>query len=206
MPTLVSESAKVERKLWTANEFLDWLQPGVHADPINGRKFMHSAVNSRHAKLLNFLDRFLGMYLETSGIGGNLFREVVAVRLTSRNVFLPDLSWFSPAQSARLLLAHASFAPAWVAEALSPRTAARDIGPKFAAYERNGSNEYWILDPETLAHRFYAREDDLFVEFAQCEEMIRSREIAGFYVRRQWLDPAALPKVSDCLGEIMANQ
>jgi Uma2 family endonuclease len=206
MPTLVSENVDIERKLWTAEEFLDWLQPKVHADLINGRKFMHSPVNVRHARLLNFLDRLLASYLEASGIGGELHREGVAVRLSPRNVFLPDLSWFSPAQSERLLPTHAPFAPAWVAEALSPRTAARDIGPKFAAYEQHGSNEYWVLDPQTLAHRFYAREGDFLVEFARGEERIRSREIAGFFVRRPWLDPEALPKVGACLAEIMAQR
>jgi Uma2 family endonuclease len=206
MPTLVSENAALQRKLWTADEFLDWLQPKVHADLVNGRKFMHSPVNLRHAKLLNFLDRLLAGYLEVSGVGGELFRELIAVRLSSRNAFMPDLSWFSPAQVVRLEPTHAPFAPAWVAEALSPRSAARDVGPKFAAYEQHGSNEYWVLDPQTLAHRFYAREGDFLVEFAKDEEVIRSREIAGFYVRRQWLEPASLPKVAGCLAEILAQR
>jgi Uma2 family endonuclease len=206
MPTLVSQSIDVERKLWTAEEFLDWLQPKVFSDLIDGRKCMHSPVNFRHANLLNFVSRLLSNYIEKSGIGGALYQEVVAVRLSSRHVFLPDLSWFSPAQVVRLQPTHAPFAPAWVAEALSPRTAARDIGPKFAAYEEHGTNEYWVLDPQTLAHRFYAREGDFLVEFARGEELIRSREIAGFFVRRAWLNPDALPKVGDCLAEIIATR
>jgi hypothetical protein len=36
MPTLVSESKTIRRELWTADDFLDWLQPGVHADLIEG--------------------------------------------------------------------------------------------------------------------------------------------------------------------------
>ena len=128
------------------------------------------------------------------------------MRLSSRNAFLPDLFWLSPAQATRLQPTYAPLAPAWVAEALSPQTAARDIGPKFAAYEQHGSNEYWILDPQTLAHRFYAREAEVLVEFARGEELIQSRELPGFYVRRAWLDPAALPKVADCLKEIMARR
>ncbi len=205
MPTLVSQSATAERKLFTADEFLDWLQPKVQADLIGGRKFMHSPVNFRHARLLNFLHLLLANYLEASGVGGEIYQEVVAVRLSPRDVFLPDLSWFSPEQSTRLEPAYAPFAPAWVAEALSPRTAARDTGLKFAAYEQHGCREYWILDPQTLAHRFYARQGEFLVEFAAGEEVIHSPEIAGFFVRRSWLDPAALPKVSACLAEIVAQ-
>jgi hypothetical protein len=74
----------------------------------------------------------------------------VAVRLSSRNVFLPDLSYFTAEQVARLEATHAPFAPALVVEALSPTTAARTadraVGPKFAAYEEHGVEEYWILD------------------------------------------------------------
>ena len=65
MPTLVSISDKVERELWTAEEFLEWLQPGKHADLIAGEKFMHSPVNLKHADLANFVDR-----LQVSGSNG----------------------------------------------------------------------------------------------------------------------------------------
>ncbi len=191
--------------MWTDEEFLDWLQPGVHADLIGGKRFMHSPVSLPHADLLNFLDRLLGFYLDASGIGGKLHREEVAVRLSVRDVFLPDLSWFTPAQAALLPTTHVPFAPVWVAEALSRRTASRDIGLKFAAYERHGVQEYWILDPTTLAHRFYAREGDFLAEFAQGEEIIRSRTISGFFVRRSWLNPNAPVSLPACLAEILAH-
>ena len=202
MPTVVSTAQHSERRLWTAKEFLDWLQPGVHADLIDGERFMHSPVNLRHARLLNFLDRLLAGYLERRQLG-ELFREVVAVRLSSRNVFLPDLAYFTNEQVARLTPTHAPFAPTLVVEALSPWTDERDTGPKFAAYEEHGVQEYWILDPETLAHRFYRREGELLVEFAAGEPVIRAQSLPGFWVRRAWLDPAALPAVGRCLEEIL---
>jgi Uma2 family endonuclease len=205
MPTLVSPRAHVERKLWTDEEFLEWLQPGVHADLIAGKRYTHSPASLRHAFLLNFLDRLLAGYLEASGIGGELLKETVAVRLSPRDVFLPDLSWFSPAQVALLPGTHAPFAPIWVAEALSKRTANRDTGLKFAAYEQHGVQEYWILDPATLAHRFYVERCGFLTEFAQGEEIIRSRTISGFFVRRSWLNPDALLPVRDCLAEILAH-
>lgn len=202
MATLVSESAQVERQLWTDADFLQWLQPGVHADLIGGEKFMHSPVAFIHADLLNFVDHLLRAHLERAGSGGRLYREVVAVRLSTRNVFLPDLSWFSEAQAPRLGETHASFAPLWVCEALSPRTADRDVGPKFAAYEEHGVREYWVLDPQTAAHRFYALEGEVLTEFAQGEEWIASREINGFRVRRDWLNARPHPPVAECLRAI----
>ena len=135
LPTRTAPLPPVPR-LWTADQFLDWLEPGLYADLIDGEKFMHSAVNLRHADLFNFLDCLMRCYVEERGLG-KLYREVVAVRLSSRNVFLPDLAFFTNEQVPRLLDTHAPFAPAFVLEALSPRTSDRDLGPKFAAYDLN---------------------------------------------------------------------
>lgn len=194
----------LERQLWTAEDFLEWLEPGIHADLIDGEKFMHSPVNLRHAKLLNFLDHLLRSYIERKKLG-ELYREVVAVRLSSRNAFLPDLAFFTNEQAARLHPTHAPFAPTLVVEALSPHTADRDVGPKFAAYEEHGVQEYWILDPQTLAHRFYRREGELLVEFAHGEEIIRAQTINGFWMKRSWLNPEALPETAPCLDEILRH-
>jgi Uma2 family endonuclease len=200
VPTLVSFD-KIDKELWTAEEFLDWLEPGVHADLIAGEKFLHSPVNLRHADLLNFVDRLLASFIETKQLG-RLYREVVAVKLSPRDVFLPDLAFFTNDQAQHLGATHIPFAPTLVIEALSPWSADRDTGPKFAAYERHGVREYWVLDPDHLMHRFYRREGELLVEFASGENVIRSQSVPGFWLQRSWLNPAALPPVSQCLRDI----
>jgi Uma2 family endonuclease len=205
MPTKVSVAADLEREILTAEDFLDWLIPGKQADLIDGEINMHSPVSIRHADLLNFVDFLLRSYVEERGLG-RLYREVVAVRLSSRNVFLPDLAFY---RTERLHLLRESAivgAPDLVVEVLSPRTADRDVGVKFAEYEQHGVDEYWILDPETLAHRFYAREGELLVEFAYQEESIGSKTIEGLTVERSWLDPTALPKVTDCLDAMRSEK
>lgn len=205
MPTTVPIAATQEARLWTAEEFLESLEPGMHADLIGGDKFMHSPVNLRHADLLNFLDRLLAGYIETKKFG-RLYREVVAVRLSLRNVFLPDLAYFTPDQVARLQRTYAPFAPTFVVEALSPWTGDRDLGPKFAEYEEHGVQEYWVLDPEALVHRFFRREGDRLAEFAHGDEVIVAQSIPGFWVRRAWLNPDKLPEVAPCLAEVLAGR
>jgi Uma2 family endonuclease len=202
---MVSIDNRIERPLWTAEEFLDWLEPGIHADLIDGERFMHSPVNLRHADLLNFVHVLLALFIERKKLG-RLYREVVAVRLSSRNVFLPDLSFFTVEQSGRLCATHAPFAPALVVEALSPYSADRDVGPKFAAYEEHGVREYWVLDPQTLAHRFYRREGEILTEFARGAEIIRAETIDGFWMKRSWLNPEALPEVAGSLEEILSGE
>ena len=83
---------------------------------------------------------------------------------------------------------------------LSPRTAHRDVGVKFVEYEEHGGQEYWVLDPETLAHRFYARRGEVLTEFAAGERVIRSTVLPGLPLCRGWLTPDQPPKVEDCLA------
>jgi len=191
--------------LLSSEQFLDWLEPGVFADLIGGQISMHSPVNLRHATLVNFLDHLLHSYIEETDLGGVLHRESVAVRLSARETFMPDLGYFTARQAERLGESHAAFAPMFVAEALSPSTAKNDQGPKFASYELHEVQEYWILDPQKLQHRFYRRAGDMLEEFATSGDKIASTSIQGFWVKRAWLDPEKTPKVTACLKEIMRS-
>ncbi len=193
------------RRLLTSEEFLDWLEPGIRADLLDGEIFMHSPVNLRHARLVNFFDGLLRMYIEQKDLG-ELHREQVAIRLDSRTTVMPDQAYFTKSQAARLLETHAPFAPTFVLEALSPATADRDLHQKFAAYERHHVQEYWILDPQKLDHRFYRREGDLLVEFAEQADRIDSTSIPGFWVKRAWLNPVSHPPVARCLAEILGRR
>ena len=163
---------------------------------------MHSPVTFRHAQCLNFLDRLLAGHVEKRGLG-QVFREVVAVRLGTRHVFLPDLAFFTTGQCQQLQPTFAPFAPTFVVEALSAATADRDTGPKFAAYEEHGVKEYWILDPETAAHRFYRREGEFLIEFGAVETVVSARSIPGFWVREEWLNPETAPPVLEALAEVL---
>ena len=203
MPTRVSAAADLERELLTAEDFLEWLEPGTCADLIDGEIFVHSPVSIRHARLLNFLDRLLGTYVDRHRLG-ELFREEVAVRLSSRNVFQPDLAFYRTERRSVIRHNHIDGAPDLVVEVLSPRTADRDIGPKFAEYEQHGVIEYWVLDPETLAHRFYRRDGELLVEYAEGAAKIESLVVPGFFVMREWLHPERTPRITESLARIEA--
>ena len=113
MPTRVSLAADLERELLTAEEFLDWLTPKRFADLVNGEISMHSPVSIRHADLLNFVHLLLGTYVERHRLGV-LYREVVAVRLSSRNVYLPDLAFYRTDRMRQLRDNHIEGAPIWL--------------------------------------------------------------------------------------------
>jgi len=188
--------------LLTSEEFLDWLQPGIRADLIGGEISMHSPVQLRHANLVNFMERLLAGYIEERDLGV-LHREVVAVRLSLRETFMPDLAFFTKQQATRFAEAHIPVAPTFVLEALSPATVQNDTRRKFSAYELHGVQEYWILDPQKLAHRFYRRAGDMFVEYPKDATRIDSASIPGFWVKRAWLQPDKPPAVRACLAEVL---
>jgi Uma2 family endonuclease len=191
--------------LVSSEQFLDWLEPGIHADLIAGQIFMHSPVSFRHARYVNFLDSLMRQYIEEFELG-ELHRETVAVRLGPRDTFLPDLSYFTREQVARLENAFAGFAPALVVEVLSPATARRDLGAKFSAYETHGVQEYWVVDPNGGEHHFYRRIGEIFKEGAEGGGgRVESVCLPGFWLRRVWFaDAERLPPVEACLAEIRA--
>ncbi len=201
MPAHATAAADLERKRLTAEGFLEWLEPETCADLIDGAIRMHSPVSIPHANLLNFLDRLLGTYVDRYGLG-TLFREVVAVRLDPRNVFQPDLAFYRAERRSAIRHNHVEGAPDLVVEVLSPSTAGRDTGPKFAAYEQHGVIEYWVLDPQTLGHRCYRRDGDEMVEYAAGAAKIESIAVPGFFVLREWLDPERTPPILEALARI----
>lgn len=187
----------------TSEEFLDWLQPGDRADLIDGEIHMHSPVHYNHARLVSFLDYLLRAYLDQMEIPGELCRETTAVRLGLRDTFMPDIEFFAPHQVAQFAECYVPVAPLFCVEVLSPSTAKNDLGRKFTAYEAHAVQEYWILDPAKAQHRFFRRVGGLFVEFGTGDERIESVSIPGFWVRRAWLDPEKLPRVSACVSELL---
>ncbi len=201
-PPSLPRRLSVEKPLLTAVEFLDWLEPGVKADLIEGVVQMHSPVSLRHADLLNFVDLLLRLHVEQNELG-KLYRELVAVRLSQRTVFMPDLAFFTPGQRQHFGEVYIAAAPTFALEVLSPSSRRRDLTEKFAKYELHGVQEYWVLDPLELHHRFYRREGEYLVEFGKGESVIRSVSIRGFWVKRAWLNPERLPAVHKALADVL---
>ena len=197
--------APLGRPLLNSEQFLDWLEPGVRADLIDGEIHLHSPVNLRHARLLNFFDHLMRSFIEEHDLG-ELHRENVAVRLSARDTFMPDLAFFPKEQIARMAPTHVPFAPTFAVEAVSPSSDRRDRTDKFSHYELHGVQEYWILDPEKLAHCFYRRSGEMFVEFAAGTDRIDSFSLPGFWAKRAWLNTERMPAVRACLAEIAGSK
>ena len=89
------------------------------------------------------------------------------VYLDDENVVQPDVFWVSGADSPCKLGGDGYWhgAPDLVLEVLSPSTAKRDHGEKFDLYQRHGTREYWLIDPEAEFVEVFRRDGDAFVRY-----------------------------------------
>jgi len=86
------------------------------------------------------------------------FIAPTAIRLSDTDVVEPDI--LVVCDPAKVKASHVEGAADLIVEVLSPGTAARDLRPKKALYERAGVNEYVVVDPlEHYAIRFVLIDD-----------------------------------------------
>lgn len=146
-------------KKYSYAEYLTWrFQEAVEL--INGKLFILSpAPASRHQVIAkNLVGKFIPFF---DGNQCNIFFAPFDVRLvatkTSDNeiytVVQPDICVICDVQKIddRGCLG----APDLIVEILSPYTAKKDLTEKYALYEENGVQEYWVVFPDTNAINQY---------------------------------------------------
>lgn len=140
------------QELWKEEQekraaFYDWVTPSIKAEFIEGEVVVHSPVRSKHNLVLQFINHIVGIYVMKNELG-YVGVEKVMCRFP-RNDYEPDLCFFDTPTAAIISDKTTIFPiPQLVVEVLSPSTEARDRGVKFEDYERNGVQEYWIVDAD----------------------------------------------------------
>ena len=186
-----------------ADQFVAKLKPGVVADFIDGKVCPQPLPTPQQAVLATFLHDLMRGFLEKVNLPGVLHREPFLIRLGTKDAFMPDICYFDKAHEVRLGLTHTSVAPTFVAEVASGDEPCLESDAKFAACEQHGVQELWLLDAAKAQPRFFRRAGKRLEEFASHGDKIASATIPGFWVRREWLDAAKMPKAEVCLKEIM---
>ncbi len=93
---------------------------------------------------------------------GKVFHAPVAVYFDEHNIPEPDVLWVAEGSQCRIMPKRLEGAPDLIVEVLSPATARRDRGKKFALYEKYGVREYWLSDPEAKYLEVYILKEDAF--------------------------------------------
>lgn len=148
------QTAFRSEEFFTQDEFEEWLAdlPPLdinHYELLNGVVVMSPPAGWPHGRVGSNLNWVLRSVVVPNRLG-QVFDASTGYRLPSGDTVEPDVSFISAARlSAGPLPQRGKFleiVPNLVVEILSAPTAARDRGEKKKIYERNGVDEYWLVD------------------------------------------------------------
>ncbi len=139
-------------------------------------------VKKKHNDIVWRLLRLLREFVELNGLG-YVGYEKLMISL-ERNDYEPDICFFNQEQANQFNEDQSRFpAPNFVAEVLSPSTYKADRGIKFADYEANGVNEYWIIDPENEILEQYVLMETKYVLHTKAQDgIVQSVTVPDFEI------------------------
>lgn len=126
----------------------------------NGVVMKMSPLHERHDLMTRFLALLLAAYFELNPIG--LIRQAPFVMVLIDQSYSPepDLQVILKTNPHELTPTRMNGPADICIEVISPESVDRDRGRKFAAYERGGVREYWLIDPLRDEALFYRLNDD----------------------------------------------
>jgi Uma2 family endonuclease len=131
------------------------------------------------------LEGYMLMTLSRSVEGRGSVWLDLGIRLDERNLYQPDLLWYSSGREPDLDAPPSSRLPALAVEVRSPSTWRYDIGAKKAAYERHGLKELWLVDTAASEVLIFRRSTpqapsfDVALELER-EDALASPQLEGF--------------------------
>jgi Uma2 family endonuclease len=153
---MTGETAFRSDDTFTQEEFRHWLDERVdahlnHYELLNGRIVMTPPAGYPHGDIEAALVQFLRAHVRGAKLG-TIRGSSAGFDLPSGDTVEPDVSFVSTErQAAAPAPERGDFiraVPNLVIEILSPSTMRRDRAEKKAIYERNGVDEYWLVDPD----------------------------------------------------------
>ena len=125
---------------------------------IDGQVYMMSRPSTKHMSIEGNILTIFKNYLK--GKNCKPFNEI-DVFLSENDNFVPDVIIVCDPEIIEENGIHGT--PDLVVEIASPSTARRDRMEKFAAYEKYGVKEYWVISPNEKRVEVYIRKDDKLV-------------------------------------------
>lgn len=158
MTTLSATPTIIERR-WTIAEYLRLPEGPPYYEFEDGELIEMVRPRGRHQKLIGKLFATLDEFTRREKIG-EVWPEV-AVLLTPRHVYVPDLSFLLTENLGRFADDVAIQGPPdLVVEVISPSTASRDKAQKLRVYHAAGVPWYWLVETESLLITEYRHTPD----------------------------------------------
>ncbi len=163
-------------------QFYETVAEDQKAEFINGEVIVHSPVKLEHEFASNNLNKLLGAYVTLHDLG-YAGHEKMLITFT-RNDYEPDVCFWRQEKAAQFAAAQMRFpVPDFIAEVLSPSTAAIDRGVKLDDYAAHGVQEYWIVDPARQNIEQYVLETTGYILRQKTNSgLLRSVAVPGFEI------------------------
>jgi Uma2 family endonuclease len=159
-------------------------EDGIRRELIGGELFVTPSPFIPHQRLVLRLALSLGSHLDIHPDQGEVFIAPLDVILTAHDVVEPDLLVVRGNQQDILTEKHVRGAPAIVIEVLSQGTRKRDETLKRNLFDREGVQEYWLVDPKRSQIAIYRRSGGSFTQaiilFAGTGEMLTTDLLPGW--------------------------
>ena len=152
-------------------EYIYALPDGERAELIDGQIYSMAPPNTRHQRILNYINTEINMYIRKNNGECEVFPAPFAVFLNDDNMNYvePDISVICDKN--KISDKGCQGAPDWVIEIISPSSRAMDYFTKLFKYQKSGVREYWIVDPIKQRVTVYFFEKELVEEYCFGEEV-----------------------------------
>jgi Uma2 family endonuclease len=195
-----------ENGLITFEQYYELVDEKTRADLLDGKIIRDSPAIPRHAFLVTWIGRLIGVFNEKRQIG-EVLGATATVRLTPYNAPEPDIFFI---RKERLVIVKDQYVdgpPDLCVEVISKSSRKYDRGRKFVLYAEQGVREYWIIDPFRGTVEFFENRAGEFVPIAPDEHgRFHSRVLPGLWLKPEWLTANPLPPVLDVLREILGEE
>jgi Uma2 family endonuclease len=131
---------------WTYEEYADIPDDDARYELLTGVLYMSPPPTDSHQFANNLIQTYLTIHVQFAGLG-RVIGPPFNIILSPTDVVQPDVTVVLTEHLDRITQRGVVGAPDLVVEIASPSTATHDRSGKFAAYERAGVPEYWIVDP-----------------------------------------------------------
>jgi len=206
MTAVASTPSLLTRRASTMTEeaFIAWAVQSseIRAEWVDGKVVTMAPVELSHSRIVHFLTRLLGVFVEEHELG-EVLGEPYQVRFPLlRRRRMPDLMFISNSNLRHLQRMQLEGAPDLIVEVVSPESQTRDRREKFLEYQQMGVREYWIIDPLVKGVECYALKRKAYIAMEMTDGRIRSIVLPGLFIRPEWFWQLRPPKVLGLLKQM----
>ncbi len=189
------------------DDWLAWDYEGGLTEWVNGEVQIYMSATSEHQKIVEFLDRLLGVFVQLFRLGVVKLAPYPMRAIAGGNAREPDLVFVASEHLERLTSTVLNGPADLAVEVISDDSVARDRDKKFFEYQNGGVREYWLIDSRPNRQRadFYLLDAQGIYQPVpvSADGIYRSTVLPNFWLKVDWLwqeDPNPLASLAEIVG------